>query len=168
LCDLETPLETAGRNDMETATFAAGCFWGIEDAFRKIPGVLSATAGYTGGTFANPTYEDVCSGRTGHAEAVRIEFDPAQVSYEQLLEVFWNIHDPTTPDRQGPDVGSQYRSAVFFHTPEQEAAARASREKLERSGHYANPIVTEITPAPDFYPAEEYHQRYYEKEGLDR
>jgi peptide-methionine (S)-S-oxide reductase len=153
---------------METATFAAGCFWGVEAAFRKVPGVVETTVGYTGGHTENPTYEEVCSDRTGHAEAVRIEFDPEQVSYEQLLEVFWNIHDPTTPNRQGPDVGSQYRSAIFYHTPEQEAAARASKEKLERSGHFANPIVTEIVPAAEFYPAEEYHQRYYEKEGLDR
>ncbi len=153
---------------METATFAAGCFWGVEAAFRKVPGVVETTVGYTGGHTENPTYEEVCSDRTGHAEAVRIVFDPEQVSYEQLLEIFWNIHDPTTPNRQGPDVGSQYRSAIFFHTPDQEAAARSSKERLERSGRFADPIVTEIVPAAEFYPAEEYHQRYFEREGLDR
>ena len=146
---------------MERATFAAGCFWGVEEAFRQIRGVLSTRVGYTGGTLANPTYRDVCSDRTGHAEAVEIEFDPGQVSYGELLDVFWRIHDPTTPNRQGPDVGSQYRSAIFFHSPEQEAAARASRERLP----HAQRVVTEIVPAKEFYPAEEYHQRYLEKRG---
>lgn len=150
---------------MEKATFAAGCFWGIEDAFRQVKGVTDAAAGYTGGTLEKPTYEDVCSDRTGHAEAVQVEFDPAQVSYDDLLSVFWKIHDPTTPNRQGPDVGSQYRSAIFFHTPAQEAAARASKEKQEATGRYRRPIVTQIVPAPTFWRAEEYHQRYNEKHG---
>lgn len=151
---------------MEKATFAAGCFWGVEDAFRKVKGVRSARVGYTGGTLEHPTYEDVCSDRTGHAEAVEVEYDPAQVSYEALLEVFWETHDPTTLNRQGPDVGTQYRSAIFVHTPEQETAARASKARLEQSGRYRRPIVTEITPAARFYPAEEYHQQYLEKRRL--
>lgn len=148
---------------MATATFAAGCFWGVEQAFRQVPGVIDVTVGYTGGTFENPTYEDVCSDKTGHAEAVQVEYDPEQVSYEDLLEVFWRIHDPTQRDRQGPDVGSQYRSAIFYHTPEQEAAARASKEQLEQSGRYRRAIATEIVPASRFWRAEEYHQRYLEK-----
>jgi peptide-methionine (S)-S-oxide reductase len=150
---------------MEKATFAAGCFWGIEDAFRQVKGVTDAAAGYTGGTLESPTYEDVCSDRTGHAEAVQVEFDPAQVSYDDLLSVFWKMHDPTTPNRQGPDVGSQYRSAIFFHSPAQEAAARASKETQEASGRYRRPIVTQIVPAETFWRAEEYHQRYNEKHG---
>jgi peptide-methionine (S)-S-oxide reductase len=153
---------------MEKATFAAGCFWGIEAAFRKVEGVESTLVGYTGGHVDDPSYEDVCSGTTGHAEAVQIEYDPSRVSYDQLLEIFWNIHDPTTPNRQGPDVGSQYRSAIFFHSPEQEAAALATKERLEGSHHFSHPIVTEIVPASEFYPAEEYHQCYYERRGLDR
>jgi peptide-methionine (S)-S-oxide reductase len=153
---------------MERATFAAGCFWGIEAAFRRVDGVESTLVGYTGGHVDDPSYEDVCSGTTGHAEAVEIEYDPSRISYEQLLEIFWNIHDPTTPNRQGPDVGSQYRSAVFFHSPEQEAEALASKEKLEGGRHFSHPIVTEIAPASEFYPAEEYHQCYYERRGLDR
>jgi peptide-methionine (S)-S-oxide reductase len=151
---------------METATFAAGCFWGVEAAFRQVEGVVSTRVGYTGGTVANPSYEQVCSGKTGHAEAVEIEYDPSQVSYEQLLNVFWENHDPTTLNRQGPDVGAQYRSAVFFNNPEQETAARASKDKLQQSGKYKRPIVTEITPAPEFYRAEEYHQQYFEKRGV--
>jgi peptide-methionine (S)-S-oxide reductase len=150
---------------MEKATFAAGCFWGVEADFRKVPGVNSVTVGYTGGTMENPGYEDVCTGRTGHAESVEIIYDPAKVSYNGLLEVFWNIHDPTTPDRQGPDTGSQYRSAVFYHSEEQRAAAEDSKEKLGRSGRFKGSIVTEISPATRFYPAEEYHQRYFEKQG---
>jgi peptide-methionine (S)-S-oxide reductase len=149
----------------EKATFAAGCFWGVESAFRKVDGVTSAQVGYTGGHLENPTYQDVCSDRTGHAEAVQVEFDPSKVSYEQLLKVFWDMHDPTTPNRQGPDVGSQYRSAIFFHSPEQEATARASKKKLEESGRLKRPVVTEITPASEFYRAEEYHQCYFEKRG---
>ncbi len=148
---------------LKKATFAAGCFWGVESAFRKVPGVVSATVGYTGGSHENPTYEDVCTGRTGHAEAVQLEYDPSTVTYEELLDVFWNIHDPTTPNRQGPDVGSQYRSAVFSHDAEQEAAAIASKEKLDGSGRLPKPIVTEIAPASTFYRAEDYHQGYLEK-----
>lgn len=147
------------------ATFAAGCFWGVEVAFRKVDGVTVTEVGYTGGHAANPTYREVCSGRTGHAEAVRVEFDPSRVSYEALLDVFWNCHDPTTLNRQGPDVGSQYRSAIFFHTPVQQTAAEDSAARLEQSGHLARPIVTEIAPAGEFYRAEEYHQRYLEKGG---
>ncbi len=151
---------------MAKATFAAGCFWGVEAVFRQLEGVRATRVGYTGGTTKNPTYEDVCTDRTGHAEAVEVEYDPSRVSYEQLLNVFWENHDPTTLNRQGPDVGTQYRSAIFFHTVEQEAAAKASKEKLEKTGKYRKPIVTEITAAAEFYPAEEYHQQYLEKRGL--
>src|SRR5216684_5508975 len=151
---------------MEKATFGAGCFWGIEAAFRQVPGVKSTAVGFMGGTLKDPTYEDVCTGRTGHAEVVQVEFEPSQVTYEQLLGVFWENHDPTTLNRQGPDVGTQYRSAIFFHTPQQETAARASKEQLARSGQYNRPIVTEIVPASAFYKAEEYHQQYLEKHGL--
>lgn len=150
---------------MEKATFAAGCFWGVEAAFRQIQGVKSTTVGYAGGSFPHPTYQDVCTGRTGHAEVVQLEYDPAQVSYQELLDVFWNSHDPTTLNRQGPDIGTQYRSAIFFHTPEQEAAARASKQALEANGRYRRPLVTEITPASEFHRAEEYHQQYLEKRG---
>jgi peptide-methionine (S)-S-oxide reductase len=150
---------------MEKATFAAGCFWGVEETFRTVTGVVSTTVGYTGGNVANPTYEQVCTGRTGHAEAVQVTYDPEQVSYEQLLAVFWNSHNPTTRNRQGPDVGTQYRSAIFFHTSEQEVAARASKEQIEGAGRYRSPVVTEITPASAFYPAEEYHQQYVAKRG---
>jgi peptide-methionine (S)-S-oxide reductase len=150
---------------MEKATFAAGCFWGVEAAFRAVPGVVGTTVGYSGGTFPNPTYKDVCTGRTGHAEVVEVEFDPARVSYQDLLRVFWENHDPTTLNRQGPDVGTQYRSAIFFHTPEQQAAALASKQELERTGAFKRPIVTAITPAEPFYRAEDYHQQYLEKRG---
>jgi len=150
----------------QKATFGAGCFWGVEATFRQIPGVADAVSGYAGGTLDNPSYRDVCSGRTGHAEVVEVEYDPSKVGYEQLLDVFWENHDPTTLNRQGPDVGTQYRSAIFFHTPEQEATARASKEARDRSGKHRRPIVTEITPASTFYPAEDYHQRYLEKRGL--
>jgi peptide-methionine (S)-S-oxide reductase len=151
---------------MEKATFAAGCFWGVEAAFRQVKGVVATTVGYTGGSFKEPTYKDVCSGRTGHAEAVEVEYDSSQVSYEELLAVLWEIHDPTTLNRQGPDVGTQYRSAIFYHTPEQKAAAIASKEKFQDSGRFKGPIVTEIVPASQFYRAEEYHQQYFEKRGL--
>jgi peptide-methionine (S)-S-oxide reductase len=151
---------------MEKATFAAGCFWGVEATFRSTPGVISTRVGYTGGTLTNPTYKDVCSDRTGHAEAVEVTYDPARVSYEDLLKVFWQNHDPTTLNRQGPDVGTQYRSAIFYHSPEQEAAARASKEQLEKSSAYRRPIVTQIVPAVDFWQAEDYHQQYLEKRGL--
>jgi peptide-methionine (S)-S-oxide reductase len=150
---------------MAKATFAAGCFWGVEEAFRQIKGVTSTTVGYTGGALKNPTYEDVCSGRTGHAEAVEVEFDPAVVSYEQLLSVFWQRHDPTTMNRQGPDVGTQYRSAIFFHDAAQEASARGSKAVLEKMNVFKRPIVTEVVPATDFYRAEDYHQQYLEKRG---
>ncbi|HKP87693.1 MAG TPA: peptide-methionine (S)-S-oxide reductase MsrA [Blastocatellia bacterium] len=152
--------------ETEKAIFAAGCFWGVEAAFRQVEGVVSTRVGYTGGTFVNPTYEIVCGGRTGHAEAVEVEYDPARVSYEELLKVFWENHDPTTMNRQGPDVGTQYRSGIFFLNPEQEAAARASKEKLQRSGKYSRDVVTEITPASEFYMAEDYHQQYFEKRGV--
>ncbi len=151
---------------MEKATFAAGCFWGVESTFRKIDGVVDAAVGYTGGVTEQPTYKEVCTGATGHAEALEVVYDPSRVTYEQLLEVFWKNHNPTTLNRQGPDVGSQYRSAIFYHTPEQKAAAEASKQALEDSGRFPSPIVTEITPASDFYRAEEYHQRYYEKMGV--
>jgi peptide-methionine (S)-S-oxide reductase len=150
---------------MKKATFGAGCFWGVEETFRRIPGVVDAAVGYSGGTTANPTYEDVCSDATGHAEVVQVEYDPARVSYEQLLDAFWNAHDPTTLNRQGPDVGTQYRSAIFTHDDEQRAAALASKQRLETSGRFRRPIVTEIVPATPFYRAEEYHQRYLEKRG---
>lgn len=151
---------------MEKATFGAGCFWGVEAAFRKVKGVVSTTVGYAGGSFKNPTYKDVCSGKTGHAEVVQVEYDPSKVSYQELLEVFWQIHDPTTLNRQGPDLGTQYRSAIFFHNPEQEAAAIASKETCQKGARFKNPIVTEIMPATTFYRAEDYHQQYFEKCGI--
>ncbi|HEV8581130.1 MAG TPA: peptide-methionine (S)-S-oxide reductase MsrA [Thermoanaerobaculia bacterium] len=151
---------------MATATFGAGCFWGVEAEFRRVKGVTATAVGYEGGALKDPTYRDVCSDRTGHAEVVQVEYDPAVVSYDDLLNVFWENHDPTTLNRQGPDVGTQYRSVVFFHTPEQEAAARAAKERLEKSGRYRRPIVTQIEPATEFWRAEEYHQQYLEKRGL--
>ena len=150
---------------MEKALFAAGCFWGVEEAFRKLKGVKQTTVGYMGGTLARPTYERVCSGDTGHAETVEVEFDPAEVSYDRLLEVFFENHDPTQVDRQGPDVGDQYRSAIFPRSPAQEAAARAARERLEKSGRFARPIATRIETANEFWRAEDYHQQYFEKRG---
>ena len=150
---------------MAKATFGAGCFWGVEAAFRQVTGVTSAAVGYLGGTLKNPTYHDVCTGKTGHAEVVQLEYDPSLVSYDELLNVFWSLHDPTTLNRQGPDVGTQYRSAIFFHHAEQEAVAKASKEKLQSSGRYKRDIVTEMTPASEFYRAEEYHQQYIEKRG---
>jgi peptide-methionine (S)-S-oxide reductase len=148
----------------EKATFAAGCFWGVESDFRKLPGVIDAVSGYTGGTLENPTYRDVCSDRTGHAEAVEVTFDPSRLGYEQLVDHFWTIHDPTTPNRQGPDFGSQYRSAIFTHSADQAALAQASRDRAQ--ANFRRPIVTEIVPATTFYPAEDYHQRYLEKQGV--
>jgi peptide-methionine (S)-S-oxide reductase len=150
----------------EKATFGAGCFWGVEATFRAVPGVKDAVVGYAGGKTESPTYEDVCSHTTGHAEVVEVEFDPAVVSYDQLLDVFWSNHNPTTLNRQGPDIGDQYRSVIFYHSPEQKAAAEASKARTDKSGRFKNPIVTFIEPAPEFYRAEEYHQRYLEKRGL--
>ncbi|KPV39697.1 methionine sulfoxide reductase A [Thiohalorhabdus denitrificans] len=149
---------------MATATFGAGCFWGVETAFRRVEGVTDVTVGYSGGTTAEPTYEQVCTGRTGHAEVVQVEYDPGRVSYEDLLEVFWSVHDPTQVNRQGPDVGTQYRSVIFYHDADQEAAARASRERAQQ--RFRGEIATEIVPFEAFYPAEEYHQRYLEKRGM--
>ncbi len=151
---------------MEKATFAAGCFWGVEATFRQMPGVTSTRVGYTGGKTENPTYKEVCTDRTGHAEAVEVEFDPTKISYADLLKVFWENHDPTQVNRQGPDWGTQYRSAIFYHAPEQQAEAQTSKDALERAHHYAKPIATQIVPAVTFYPAEDYHQQYLEKRGL--
>jgi len=152
---------------MEKATFGAGCFWGVEETFRRIKGVVSTAVGYAGGSKENPVYKEVCSGRTGHAEVVQVEFEPSQVTYGSLLEVFWNCHNPTTLNRQGPDFGTQYRSVVFFHTPEQEKEAKALKESLGKGGKFGDPIVTEIVPASTFWRAEEYHQKYLAKQGLD-
>lgn len=157
----------ATKTGTQSATFAAGCFWGVEAGFREIKGVVDATVGYSGGQTKAPTYKDVCTDKTGHAEAVLVEYDPAQVTYEQLLDAFWAMHDPTTPNRQGPDAGSQYRSAIFYHSQEQQKAAQASKERLAKSAKFkGRKIVTEIVPAGDFYRAEEYHQRYLEKQGF--
>jgi peptide-methionine (S)-S-oxide reductase len=150
----------------EKATFGAGCFWGVEAEFRQIPGVVATAVGFEGGTLQNPSYRAVCSHTTGHAEVVEVEYDPARVSYDDLLAVFWQAHDPTQLNRQGPDIGDQYRSVIFYTTPEQQAAALASKERLERSGTYRRPIVTQVVPATTFYRAEEYHQQYLEKRGL--
>jgi peptide-methionine (S)-S-oxide reductase len=150
----------------EKATFGAGCFWGVEEAFRQVEGVLETSVGYSGGWFENPSYHEVCSDMTGHAEVVQVEYDPQVISYEELLEVFWKVHDPTQLNRQGPDFGTQYRSAIFYHTPEQEEAALQSKEKLEESGIHRRPIVTEIKPAATYYRAEEYHQQYFAKRGI--
>jgi peptide-methionine (S)-S-oxide reductase len=150
---------------MEKAIFAAGCFWGIEAAFRKLDGVKSTRVGYTGGHKDNPTYKEVCSDTTGHAEAVEVEYDPSVIDYTELLDLFWNIHDPTQLNRQGPDVGSQYRSAIFYLTPEQEQQARKSKQEMEETGNNPGKIKTEITPAGTFWPAEDYHQQYLEKRG---
>jgi peptide-methionine (S)-S-oxide reductase len=150
----------------EKATFGAGCFWGVEEEFRKIPGVVDAAVGYAGGSLDNPTYRDVCTDRTGHAEVVEVDFDPSVVSYDRLLDVFWSAHDPTQVNRQGPDVGTQYRSVIFTHSPEQESAARASRDRLDQSGRFRRPIATQIEPASKFWRAEDYHQQYLAKRGL--
>ena len=149
---------------LEIATFAAGCFWGVEDAFMKTKGVKSTRVGYTGGKLKNPTYEDVCTDKTGHAEAIQIKYDPKEISYKELLELFWSIHNPTTKNRQGPDIGTQYRSSIFYHTSEQEKIAKKVSQELDNS-RFQNKIVTEIVAASTFYPAEEYHQKYYQKIG---
>lgn len=151
------------QTTLEKATFGAGCFWHIEEEFKKVKGVILTCVGFMGGNFKNPSYKDVCTGMTGHAEVVHLDYDPKIVSYEKLLEVFWNLHDPTTLNRQGPDIGTQYRSVIFFYTEGQEKIAKSSKEKLEKSGKYENKIVTEIKPAQDFWKAEEYHQKYFEK-----
>lgn len=151
----------------EIATFGAGCFWGVETTFRAVPGLLDAVVGYLGGTLKHPTYEDVCTGTTGHAEVVQVTFDPSIVSYETLLDVFWKCHNPTTRNRQGPDIGEQYRSAIFTHSAEQKRIAEKSKLALEEAKKFALPIVTEITDASEFYRAEEYHQQYLKKHGLD-
>jgi peptide-methionine (S)-S-oxide reductase len=153
------------ENELEKATFAAGCFWGVEAAFRQIPGVVATRVGYTGGHTENPTYERVCSHTTGHAEAVEVTFDPDRVSYEQLLNVFWTKHNPTTKNRQGLDIGDQYRSAIFFHSPEQQEAAERTKKAEQAKVHWPKKIVTEIVPASEFYEAEDYHQQYLEKRG---
>ena len=158
---------TANKENIvtEKATYGAGCFWGVEHAFRRVEGVTSTAVGYAGGEVEDPTYRQVCSGNTGHAEVVQVEYDPSRVSYDELLDVFWSIHNPTTVDRQGPDIGEQYRSVIFYHTDEQEAGAEASKQRLEESGKWPDPVVTAIEPTPAFYRAEEYHQRYNEKHG---
>jgi peptide-methionine (S)-S-oxide reductase len=153
------------ENNLEMATFAAGCFWGVEEAFTKTKGVKSTRVGYIGGNLPNPTYEDVCTDRTGHAEALQVKYDPKEISYEELLDLFWSIHNPTTKNRQGPDIGSQYRSIIFYHTPEQESIAKKSKQELDDSNKFQNKIVTEIVHASTFYPAEDYHQKYYQKIG---
>src|SRR2546422_8926433 len=150
----------------EIATFGAGGFWGVEAAFQRIPGVIDTAVGYSGGEMANPTYKDVFTDETGRAEVVQVTFDPAKVTYEQLLEAFWQVHDPTPVKRQGPAFGAQYPTAIFFHSPEQEAAAKKSRAALDASGRFKRPIATEITPASTFYRAEEYHQKYLQKRGV--
>lgn len=154
----------SGGVKLETATFGGGCFWHVEDDFRKVEGVVSTTVGYEGGTMPKPTYKDVCTDLTGHAEVVQIQFDPSKVSYEKLLAAFFELHDPTTLDRQGFDVGKQYRSMIFYHSTEQKTQAEAFKAKLQKSGRYKRPIVTEIAPASTFWKAEEYHQQYYEKQ----
>jgi peptide-methionine (S)-S-oxide reductase len=151
---------------LEKATFGAGCFWGVEAAFRQVQGVKATAVGYSGGHVPNPTYQMVCTDSTGHAEVVQVDYDPAEVSYDDLLKVFWESHDPTQVNRQGPDVGRQYRSVIFFHSPEQEAAARASKAALEAGGRLRRPIATSIEPAREFWRAEEYHQQYFEKRGI--
>jgi len=153
------------ENNLQKATFAAGCFWGVEEAFTKIKGVKSTRVGYIGGNLPSPTYEDVCTDRTGHAEALQVKYDPKEISYEELLDLFLSIHNPTTKNRQGPDIGSQYRSIIFYHTPEQESIAKKSKQELYDSNKFQNKIVTEIVPASTFYPAEDYHQKYYQKIG---
>jgi peptide methionine sulfoxide reductase msrA/msrB len=163
----KSPSESSKKDDpsYELATFAAGCFWGVESVFKQVKGVIETTVGYTGGTVPNPSYRQVCTGITGHAESVLIKFDPGIVSYEELLSLFWRMHDPTTPNRQGPDVGTQYRSAIFYHNDQQKKAAEKSKEEFDRIGSYINKAATQIVPASPFYEAEEYHQDYFEKQG---
>ncbi len=151
---------------IEKATFGAGCFWGVEETFRELKGVTGTSVGYSGGSFPNPTYEDVCAGDTGHAEVVQVEFDSSVVSYDQLLNLFWRSHNPTTPNQQGPDYGEQYRSIIFYHSPEQKNAAVKSKTELEKSKKWKSPVVTQIVPALEFYQAEDYHQQYLKKRGL--
>lgn len=159
-------MQTHTEGDLQTATFGAGCFWGVESVFRQVPGVVDAAVGYSGGAMKNPTYKDVCTDRTGHAEVIQIQYDPKRVTYEKLLNIFWKSHDPTQVNRQGPDVGTQYRSVIFYHTPEQKAAAEASKKALEESHKHRRPIATAIEPAGTFYRAEEYHQQYLSKHGM--
>lgn len=154
-------------SNIEKATFAAGCFWGVEETYRSLSGVLETRVGYTGGQVESPTYEDVCSGVTGHAEALEITFDNTKIGFADLLRIFWKSHNPTTKDRQGPDIGHQYRSAIFYHSDQQRQIAEQSKEELDKSGKYKNPVVTEIVPAQKFWSAEEYHQKYLMKRGLD-
>jgi peptide-methionine (S)-S-oxide reductase len=149
----------------EKAMFGAGCFWGVEETFRNLKGVLSTAVGYAGGAKENPTYEDVCTDKTGHAEVVEVEFDPSQITYDELLDVFWSNHNPTTVNRQGPDVGTQYRSVIFYFSPEQKSTAEASKKRIDASGRFRQPVVTQIERAPTFWRAEEYHQRYLQKRG---
>jgi methionine-S-sulfoxide reductase len=162
---MNPPRSPKSDSNYELATFAAGCFWGVESAFKHVKGVIETTVGYTGGMVPNPSYREVCSGITGHAEAILIKYDPRIVSYQELLSLFWRIHDPTTPNRQGPDVGTQYRSAIFYHNEQQKEAAEKSKEDFDRSGAYTNKATTQIVPASNFYEAEEYHQDYFEKQG---
>lgn len=159
-------IKKAGKAKVEKATFAAGCFWGVEETFRQLEGVIDTKVGYTGGHTENPTYKEVCTDKTGHAEAVEIDYDPGKINYKQLLDIFWANHDPTQLNRQGPDFGTQYRSAIFYHTPQQKQAAEESKQNLENSKKYSRPIATQIVPATTFYPAEEYHQKYLLKRGL--
>ncbi len=159
-------IEKPKKVKLEKATFAAGCFWGVEEVFRTTPGVVSTRVGYTGGKTRNPSYEEVCTDKTGHAEAVEVEFEPRKITYEKILDIFWSIHDPTTANRQGPDTGTQYRSVIFYHSPEQKTAALKSKQELEESAEFNAPIITEIVPAAEFYQAEEYHQKYYRKKGI--
>ncbi len=161
----DVELKMSSETKTEFATFGAGCFWGVEADFRRVPGVVATAVGYEGGITENPTYKEVCTDRTGHAEVVQVEFDPSKVSFEQLLSVFWENHDPTQVNRQGPDFGSQYRTVVFFHSAEQQAIAEASKQKLVESGKFKRPIATQIVPAETFYIAEDYHQQYLEKRG---
>jgi peptide-methionine (S)-S-oxide reductase len=161
------PSDSTKGRPMKKATFGAGCFWGVEATFRRIPGVIDAAVGYAGGHTTDPTYKEVCTDRTGHAEVVQVEYDPSKVSYHKLLEVFWSSHDPTQVNRQGPDYGTQYRTVIFYHDDEQKAEAEASKQKLDASHRFSAPIATQIVPAGPFYRAEEYHQRYLEKRGLE-